>query len=152
MAPRLNIRVGLTRVTKPQFASEPGYVAAVSKMVKVLKDDLEHILNQVQDATPEIVLEAMQPMFDKSQVYVPHRTGALKESGYLEITQTGAQPKVEMGYAKGGVPRYAALVHEQVEVPHQAPTRSKFLEAAVNEEMGATLNRIQEGYRRFMGV
>jgi len=152
MAAKLNLRMGLEKVSKPQFASEPDYVAQVNAQMKALMDDLQYIMDQFAAVTPEITKEAMQPTFDKSQEYCPHKTGVLKDSGYLEIVGFRGQPRVEMGYGKGGVPRYAVLVHEMVEVPHAPPTRSKFLEAAINEDYGSIIDRVHEGYKRFMGV
>lgn len=144
--------MGLTRVKSPQYASEVDYVSQVNAQMQALKDDLQYIMDQFEQVTPEITLEALRPTFDKSQVYCPHKTGALRDSGYLEDVGFRGQPRIEMGYAKGGVPRYAVLVHEQVEVPHEPPTRSKFLEAAINEDYGVIIDRIHDAYQRFMGL
>ena len=152
MVGRLNIRMGLSKVSKPMYATESDYVTQVKAQCKALQDDLEYILEQVGDVTPEITLEALRPTFNKSQERVPQRSGDLKRSGFLEITGFRGQPRVEMGYAKGGIPRYAVLVHEQVEVPHKSPTRSKFLQSAVEEDYGQIIDRVTSGYQRFMGL
>lgn len=152
MAQKLNLRMGLERVSKPIYASEPDFVQQMNAQVKALRDDLDYIFQQFEDVTPEITKEALQPTFDKSQVYVPKDTMALHDSGYLEIVSFRGNPKVEMGYAKGGVPRYAVYVHEMTELRHAPPTRSKFLEAAINEDMFDIIDRVSEGYKRFMGV
>jgi hypothetical protein len=144
--------MGLTRVNAPQYASESDYVQQMQAVLKALKDDLQYIMDQFEDVTPAITMDALRPTFDKSQGYCPVLTGDLKNSGYLEDVGFRGQPRVEMGYAKGGIPRYAVLVHEQVEVPHRPPTRSKFLEAAINEDYGEIIDRVSEGYKRFMGI
>ena len=152
MANKLNLRMGLTKVNMPQYASESDYVQQVQAVMKALRDDLQYIMDQFEDVTPDITIEALRPIFDKSQEYCPHRTGELRNSGFLESVGFRGEPRVEMGYAKGGIPRYAVLVHEQVEVQHKAPTRSKFLEAAINEDYGEIIDRVYDGYKRFMGV
>lgn len=151
MATRLKLKMGLTRVSKPIYASEPGFVQKVNRQMDALKDDLQYIMDQFADVTPDVVLEALQPTFEKSQVYVPKKTGDLKESGYLEVTsRSRSAPSVEMGYGRGGDPRYAVYVHELTTYHHEAPTRAKFLEAAINEDTYQIIDRIFAGYSRFM--
>lgn len=149
---KLDINIGLRNLRVPQFATEPDFVASVQAMSKTLMTGLNKIINQFDDVSAEIILEAMQPTFEKSQEYCPVQTGALKESGYLEITDFRGVDRVEIGYAKGGEPRYAVVVHEDVETPHAFPTRSKFLQAAMEEDESAMLGRIADGYSRFMTV
>lgn len=151
MTRKLHVKMGMSRMRVPQFASEPRFLRDVQKMVKTLEDEFEYIFDQFEDVTPDIVYDALKPTFDKSQVYVPHLTGQLKDSGYLEVTQRGKHPYVEIGYGKGGKPRYAPVVHE-LPTFHEHPTRSKFLEAAVNEDLFDVYDRVAEGYRRFMGA
>lgn len=151
MATKLKLRMGLTKTYKPRYASEPGFVQAVNKQMNALKDDLQYIMDQFADVTPDIVLDALQPTFDKSQVYVPKKTLELMHSGYLEITsRSRTKPFVEMGYGKGGEPRYAVYVHELTTYHHEAPTQAKFLERAINEDVGQIIDRIYDGYSRFM--
>lgn len=152
MVARLNVRLGLQSVKKPQYATEVDYVAQVKKQMQVLQGDLEYVISQFEDATPEIIIEALRPTLELAKKYTPKLTGELVNSAYLESVGFRGGQRVELGYAKGGSPRYAALVHEQVEVKHQSPTRSKFLEAAVNEDIGNVIDRLAGGYRRFMGV
>lgn len=149
---KLKVRLGIERLRVPQFASEPTFLADVKKMVQSVESDLEYILEQFADVTPDITYEALEPTFKKSQEYCPVQSGDLKDSGYLEIVSKGDRPYVEMGYGKGGKPRYAPVVHEMTTMYHEPPTRSKWLEAAVNEDMGAIIDRVHDGYRRFMGA
>lgn len=152
VARKLNVRLGLERLAKPRWPSEPRYVAMMNAQVRALTADLDYIFQQFKDVTPELIKEAMQPIFDRSQYYCPVDTQALKNSGYLEITEFRGRPRVEIGYARGGFPRYAPYVHEMTHLSHKAPTRAKFLQAAVDEELFGTIDRIAAGYKRFMGV
>lgn len=152
MATKLNVKLGLQSVRKPQYASEPDYVQQMRAVSKALQSDLQYILEQFEDVSPEIVIVALTPTKELAQKYTPRRTGELRNSAFLESVGSKGAERVELGFAKGGIPRYATLVHEQVEVPHEAPTRSKFLEAAINEDIGNMIDRLSDGYRRFMGV
>lgn len=152
MARKLELRSGLTKVSKPIWASEPDFVTQMNAQLKALIEDLGYIFDQFEDVTPDITVEAMRPTFEKSQRYTPKDTMALVNSGYLEVVTKRGSPLVEMGYAKGGVPRYAPYVHEMTELKHDAPTRSKFLEAAINEDMFDIIDRVADGYSRFAGM
>lgn len=149
MARKLDVRVGLTRVSRPIWASEPDFVSAMNAAVGTLMSDLGYILDQFEDVTPDVTVEALQPTFEKAKKYTPKDTMALVDSAYLEVVTKRGNPLVEMGFAKGGKPRYAAYVHEMTTNKHAAPTRSKFLEAAVNEDMFDIIDRVADGYSRF---
>jgi hypothetical protein len=73
-------------------------------------------------------VEALEPTFDKSQELVPVLTGALKRSGFLGVGESRGKKVAEIGYGRGGVPFYAARVHEDLDVYHKPPTQAKFLE------------------------
>lgn len=132
----INFKVGpQSRDANKQFAS-------------VLKN-MREFIRTVQNDTPEIMLDALQPTFDLSQVYVPKDTGELKDSGYLAVTGRGRKPRVEIGYGKYGSPSYAVLQHENLEFRHEAPTRSKYLAAAVDETAGQIRTRLITRYREY---
>lgn len=152
MALGVKLKVGKVSVRSPKYMSEATYVRSINQGWKAIEASLKSIINQFEDITPEIMRDALQPTFDKSQVYVPHQTGALKNSGYLEIVEFRGNPKVEIGYGRGGSPDYAVYVHEMVEIPHRAPTQAKFLERAVNEDMQDIADRLALSYKAFMGV
>jgi ribosome modulation factor len=151
MVGRIKLRMGIERLRSPQFATEPRFLADVKRQMKAVQDELESILEQVGDVTPDIALEALKPTFEKSQEYCPVQSGELKKSGYLEIVRKGDRPYVEIGYGKGGKPRYAPVVHE-MPTYHEPPTRSKWLQAAIEEDESAIMDRIADGYRRFMSA
>lgn len=148
--PRLRVNVGKTRVSSPKYPWEPGYVASIQSQMKQIEDAIKSIVKQFGDATPELVLEAMKPTFEIAKEYCPKDTGALVDSGYLESVGTKTQPRVEIGFARGGQPFYAVLVHENMEMYHASPTRAKFLQAAIEEDMANIERRIYDNYNRFM--
>jgi len=148
----VRLKVGKTSVRVASYPSEPFFVRQVNAGMKAIQDDLLYIIQQFEDVTPEAMLEAMQPIFDESQVLVPVDTGRLKESGYIEIVEFRGNPKVEIGYAKGGDPDYAVYVHEMIEIPHKPPTQAKFLEKAVNDGMGSLIDTLAAQYKEFMGA
>jgi hypothetical protein len=152
MVTGIRLKVGKTNVRSPKYMSEATYVNAVNKGMRSIEKDLLYIIQQFEDVTPVFMKDALQPTFDKSLVYVPKKSGMLKDSGYLEIVEYRGSPKVEMGYGAYGRPDYAVYVHEMVEIQHQAPTQAKFLERAVNEDMGDLINRLASSYKAFMGV
>lgn len=150
MAARLKVKVGLTSVRSPRYPSEPAFVKMMNDQVAEIVGALTDIMEQTGDVSPEIAMDALEPTFEKSKVYCPKDTHELVNSGYLEIVRRGPAPYVEMGYAKGGKPRYAPYVHEITSYRHEAPTRSKWLQHAVQEDMGSFQSRLAEGYRRFL--
>lgn len=146
-----NLRVGKIRTTSPRYPSEAGFVSSINAQLKDLKDILQSIFDQVENASPDIMLSAVQPTYEKSRVYCPYRTGALVNSGYAEVTSTGKTPRVEVGYARGGNPPYAVFVHEMTSIYHKPPTRSKWLQAALMEDLTLIQERLITNYRNFMG-
>lgn len=149
---RLKLTMGLTRVKIPQFASEPGYVAAVNRAVEELTKEVLSIIDQFEDVTPEIMEDVLTPAFELSKVYCPKLTGDLVNSAFLEVVGGKKDPRVVMGYAKGGNPRYAVLQHENLEFRHEAPTQAKFLERAVNESLDEMATALIWDYGKFMDV
>jgi hypothetical protein len=115
---------------------------------KAIERNFTSFVNHVRNVTPLIMIEALQPTYKKSHVYVPKDTGALDSSGYLEVTNTGRNPRVEMGYGKGGKPNYAVIVHEKVEYLHAEPTRAKYLQTAMLEDINEIRIRLITNFRR----
>lgn len=102
-------------------------------------------MSRVMAVVPRASRNAMMPVFLKSQIYCPKDTGALVDSGYLEMTDRlgiNGGPVVEVGYGRNGSPYYALVVHEVLTVKHKPPTRSKFLQAAYEEYQGRILPMI----------
>ena len=115
-----------------------------------LQKIMSSIFDQVENAAPEIMLDALIPTRDLAAYYCPKKTGALVESEYLEVTSFRGSPRVELGFAKGGEPPYGIYVHEMVDYQHAFPTRSKFLQAAVMEDMDGIISRVTGNFKDFM--
>lgn len=146
---RIKLGLGLQRVTSPRYPSEPGYVQQMNAQVKALTDELLSIIDQFEEVTEDIMLEVLEPTFEKAKYYTPVDTRELVESAYLEKASFRGKPRVEMGFARGGFPRYAVYVHEIPEYRHEAPTRYKFLEQALKEDLSSILARLASSYRGF---
>jgi len=108
-------------------------------------------LAQVKATAPRASLNGMKPTFEKSKVYCPHDTGALRDSAYLELrgqfdvgSGSASEASVEIGYGKHGNPPYALIVHEMVQYHHAPPTRAKFLQSAIEEDMDKILPYIAD--------
>jgi hypothetical protein len=112
----------------------------------------DRLIRQLRSATPTIIYDALMPVFNRSQVYVPKKTGALMASGHLQVgTTLSGRPEGSITYGGKDAP-YAALVHEMTGRAHSPPTRSKFLQAALEEELDSFLVSIAADYALMMGV
>src|SRR3972149_2232682 len=87
----------------------------------------EQLVKSLHASTPEILIDALTPAFDKSQEYVPVKGGTLANSGVLEVG-VGTDPnQAEASITYGDADAwYAALVHEYVWLNHEYPTRAKY--------------------------
>ncbi len=137
-------RIGRSRVDKFVSEYEAGYTLSIRSQMEEIERNILAVFKGVEEELPEILLEALRPTFAKSQRYTPKLTGALRSSGYLEVTNTGKNTVVTIGYAKGGSPWYAAMVHERTDKYHRPPTRSKFLQAALEEDMEDIQNKVAQ--------
>lgn len=145
----LTARVGKASVRGSFASTAQGYatVSAREGMRAILKN-YNNLINHMEGSTPHILLEALRPTFDKSQVYCPVDKGTLRDSGYLEITESNlGRTRVEIGYARGGDPYYAVDVHENLEWRHEAPTRAKWLQIALEEDSASIQARILGAYK-----
>ena len=102
--------------------------------VRAVVNNMKELFGRVSEAMPQILMDTLEPTFVKSQTYCPFVTGALRESGYLEVRQEGKRTEIEMGYGRNDQPPYAIYVHE-IPAQHEEPTRDKFLQAAIEEDM-----------------
>jgi hypothetical protein len=138
------ITVGKLSTQTPKFPSEPGYIAQIQAQMSELEKIYTNLFNKIEGVLPEILLNALGPTKILAETYTPVKTGALRASSYLEVTDRGQTPRVELGFGKGGQPEYAVYVHEMVEIPHKPPTRAKFLQSAVLEDQANVEKRILE--------
>lgn len=135
-------------------AVRPGSVAAFRKtftkgarssMAEIIKR-YEQLIRSLEAATPTILANAMQPVYNRSQVYVPKKTGALMSSAQLLAgTDERGRPMVSLVYGNADTP-YAAIVHELVHLNHVSPTRAKYLQAAMEEELDAFITSVAVDY------
>ena len=142
-----NSVVGRKRLSGREDSFEQSDTRAARGDMKAVIAQYRRFVKKVEDVTPQILLEALQPTFEKSQTYVPQLTGALKASGYLEITSFRGTPRVEIGYGRGGEPEYAAQQHENLDFHHRAPERAKFLQSALEEDAAEIQARIVNALR-----
>lgn len=98
--------------------------------------------------TQQAIAAALGPTFELSQLYCPIDSGAMKESGYLVVEQTGNGVTGEIGYAAGNDPPYTIYVHERTDLHHVQPTRAKWLEAAMNQDADNWLPRLAAAYSK----
>lgn len=124
--------------------------APISVQIRKLEKSLTRVLRVTAAATSDATEEEFRKIFDKSQTYVPVETGELKRSGFFEVTpaKVGSDLKqvkdgtIRIGYALHGEPDYAVHVHENLEAYHEPPTRAKFLDAAIQEELPGIQQRL----------
>lgn len=98
----------------------------------------QQVLRHMHGVTPEILRQVMQPVFAKTQKYVPVDTSNLKSTGRLTIGVTRGRPSAVISYGGPGA-RYAAIVHERLDVRHKSPTRAKYISSAMEEEFPGVL-------------
>lgn len=148
MAQRLlRARVGAARINASMEPSQASYTRSIRSQMEQIEHNLTEVIRALAEETPEIIVKALRPTFRKSQRYVPVKTGELKASGYLEVKKSAAGATVEIGYGRGGHPNYAVWVHELTGYYHKPPTRAKFLQAALEEDMESIRSRLESAYR-----
>lgn len=146
---RFTARVGKASIRGSFASTAQGYATRSARegMSAILKN-YQQLIDHIEGSTPLVLLNALQPTFEKSQEYCPVDKGDLKASGFLEIRESNSgRIRVEMGYAKGGDPYYAVDVHENLEWKHKPPTRAKWLQIALEEDASAIQARIVNAYR-----
>ncbi len=147
----IKLIIGRQNKTKALSPRDAGYVADMRRQAKGIRDTLVKALAAIENVTPQAMIYGAQPMFDESQILVPMDTGALRASGFLRVAD-GNKQRVELGYAKGGLPPYGALVHERMDTFHAPPTQAKFLEEGVKRHTGQFLNRVAKFMKDTTGL
>lgn len=140
--------VGISRASNT-FAGR--YSGDARKEMRAIILELNRRINNISKLTPLALEEAMTPTFAKAIAYTPVDTGKLRSSGYMITKQGDKGPEVEIGFGKGANPPYAAYVHEMTDIPHAAPTRAKFLQSAIEEDIDIIPKRIAAALRRLTG-
>lgn len=144
--------VGLRRIPSTSRESIEAITRETRDAMQGIIKDIKAWSDHMHDQMPEILVEALKPTFEKSQGYVPVKTGDLKKSGYLRTRQLKTRTIAEVGYALGGRPFYGVFVHEDLQAFHQPPTRAKFLQAALEEDSDQIERRIRDLLGQAAGV
>ncbi len=150
-AVRFNANVGLKRLVGPN-SSQRGFTQSIRQSMQEIIKEYKRWILHMEIQTPEVLLDALRPTFEKSQILVPVKSGDLKGSGYLEKSTFRGNPQVEIGYGRGGVPHYAVFVHERTDLHHDGPTQAKFLQQPLEEDFQDIQTRIVQGLKRAAGV
>lgn len=149
---KIDFNVGKRFVRSERFTDEAAYVQDMREQSRAMVEKLMRVVDQFEAITEDVIYDALVPTFEKAKNYTPVDTGKLLASAYLETTSYRGKPRVEMGFARGGIPFYAVLVHENLAVHHNPPTRAKFLEQALKEDLGDFMARLASGYKAATGL
>ncbi len=147
----VRFRPGVKRLTKKFLTTQhPATIGATQDLRKqfaLVERRLASVINTIEEATHEALDFALDPIFLQAHEWVPVDKGPLSESLYLETAQTAAGAFAEIGFGTGESASYAVIVHENLEVRHESPTRAKFLEAAINKHEKDVLPRLYDFLR-----
>ncbi len=150
--PPLRARIGKGRIPYSDESSSASFTRQVRKQLDAVIRNMKAWTEHMHQESDDVLFEALEPTFEKSKVYVPKDTQALLRSGYLEKRLFRGRGIVEIGYSRGGNPHYGPTVHENLEVYHAPPTRSRFLLTALEEDASAIQDRIAAKYKEASGV
>lgn len=111
-------------------------------MSRILSNYAQLIRN-VRNVLPDVLEEALRSTFNKSLMYCPVDTGLLVKSGRL-ISGRGSNGRAfaRISYGNEGAIHYASIVHERTDLHHDAPTRAKYLQSAMEEDLGEFKSRL----------
>ena len=150
--PPIRPNIGLARISKGTRSSQADATRQVRSSFKDVLKNFDAWAEHMQDVSPEVLRNALQPTFDESQKLVPVDTQALKNSGYLEVRKLRGRTVAEIGYGRGGYPHYAVFVHEHLESYHAAPTQAKFLEEPLRKNIDQIVNDVLKDIKEASGV
>lgn len=95
----------------------------------------------IQEGARALVLAA-EGVMNESKRIVPVDTGALRSSGQVKTPRiTKRKVIVELGYGDSSVD-YATRVHDNVNLRHEPPGQSKFLEKPLLDKQGSIIDRV----------
>lgn len=115
---------------------------ARASMQRVLSNYAQLIKN-IRNILPGALEKALTPTFEKALRYCPVDTGKLVASGKLISGRGGYyKPYARISFGDEGLIHYAAIVHERTDLHHDAPTRAKYLQSAMEEDLGEFKGRI----------
>ena len=148
----VRFRVGPTRIVTGHAPHTANYTRQIRQQMKSVEQSFKRLLDHIGANSPAAVEAALMPIFERSQELVPVKTRALKNSGFIKVSQgLKGNARGEVGYGAGGVPHYAAIVHEDLDAQHASPTQAKYLEQAVNEHLSTALDQAAGVYSEQLG-
>lgn len=151
--PPIRANVGRARVPYTDTSSQAEFERAIREQLRGVLKNYAAFVGHMGEVSADVLVEALEPTFAKSQQRVPKDTRALMQSGYLEKRTFRGKAIAEIGYGRGGFPHYAAVVHEDLEVNHPGEgEEAKFLERPLLEDEGSIQARIIRGMREASGV
>lgn len=144
--------IGVSRISGSLDTTHADFTRSVrSSMQNIVKEYVRWI-QHMEGNTAEVLQEALDPTMQLSKELVPVDTGDLKESAFLEVSNFRGNPRVDMGYGKGGHPDYAVMVHENPDMYHKAPTQYKFLQKPLEEDFENVKQRVVDGLKKISGT
>lgn len=98
---------------------------------------------RIEEAAQEGVDEGVDLVYAQSQIEVPKDTGALQATGQkVNKSRTGPRRSGAVRYGEPGegegIIDYAAAVHEILKASHAAPTKAKFVEDPLVQNVPGT--------------
>jgi hypothetical protein len=153
MAKQISFRpfMGSRYVRQHHNASAQTLQAQFRQQIGGLLDALGEYIDDFDDMIPEAIVEVLEPTLGKAIEYCPKLTGDLVDSAYLEVDSVRRKHAVAIGFGKGGQPDYAIYVHE-MPYKHEEPTRSKFLQTALDEDYFKILSDMPRVLREVAGT
>lgn len=85
----------------------------------------------------ELLQKCGEVILKKAKELCPVETGALRDSGRIEVTGTGMGTRVNVQFGGPAAP-YALYVHENLEAKHASPTTAQWVTHAVRATRGTT--------------
>lgn len=119
--------------------------------MKEILGSLQEFIDEVRDICPEVLVDALEPTLGKAIEYCPEDTGTLRASAFLESEMLANRATAIIGFGDKGQPDYAIYVHE-MPYKHAEPTRSKFLQSALDEDYYQIIGAIPKLIRERMGT
>ena len=147
--PKIGASIGGGRVS---VSSQHDFAESVRLQMNQIVDNFKGFVNSIETQSADILREALEPTMEMSLEICPHLTGDLRNSHYLESNFVAGHARVEMGYAKGGFPDYAVVVHEDLNAHHPEPTTAKFLQYPLLMDGPNIERRVQIGFAVAAGL
>lgn len=143
--------MGSRYVRNTQNASTQALTAQFRQQIGGILEALGEFIDDFDALVPEAIVDVLEPTLGKAIEYCPKLTGDLVDSAYLEVDSVKRKHVVAIGFGKGGKPDYAVYAHEMPH-KHAEPTRSKFLQAALDEDYFQIIKALPGALRERAGT